>query len=64
MNNLTYAEEFVLEKLAGGDRPKQIACQREVSLTAISKITHRAREKLGAKTTYQAVAMYAVMSKK
>ena len=59
MKDLTYAEEFVLEKLSNGDCPKEIADQRGVTITAISKITHHAREKLGARTTYQAVAMFA-----
>lgn len=63
MKALTYAEEFVLEKLCGGDCPKSIAAQREVSVPAISKICHRARVKLGAKTTYQAVAMFARLTK-
>lgn len=58
MKLLTYAEEFVLEKLATGSCPKEIASQREVTITAISKITRHAREKLGARTTYQAVAMF------
>ena len=59
MKELTYAEEYVMERLARGDCPKKIASQREVTVTAISKIARQARVKLGARTTYQAVAMFA-----
>jgi DNA-binding NarL/FixJ family response regulator len=58
VDKLTWAEEAVMEHLAHGWHPKEIANQRSVTITAISKISRRAREKLGARTTYEAVALY------
>lgn len=59
MNKLNWAEEYVLTKLASGSCPKEIASDRNVTITAISKIGRHAKEKLGARTLYQAVAMFA-----
>lgn len=58
VDKLTWAEEAVLSELASGWHPKEIAHARGVTVTAISKIGRHAREKLGARTTYEAVAMF------
>lgn len=57
---LSLSEEFVITRLADGEHPKEIAEQRKVTRAAISQINRRIRVKMGARTTYQAVAMYAV----
>ncbi len=61
---LSLSEEFVLARLVDGDAPKLIADQRHVTRGAISQINRRIRTKMGAKTIYQAVAMYAVEQSK
>lgn len=57
---LSLGEEFVVSRLAEGDAPKEIAIQRKVTRPAISQISRRIKAKMGARTMYQAVAMYAV----
>lgn len=64
VKDLNWAEEYVLAKLADGQQVKEIAFARGVTITAISKHCRHAREKLGARTNYQAVAMYACLAKK
>ena len=61
---LSLSEEFVLSRLVDGDAPKEIAEQRHVGRGAISQNVRRIRVKMGARTTYQAVAMYAVEQSK
>lgn len=60
MGKLTRSEQDVLEKLANGEYPKEVADERGVSISAISKICRRAKAKLGARTTYQAVLFCAI----
>lgn len=60
MRKLTPAEESILDDLARGQHPKEIASERAVSVSAVSKICRRAKEKLEARTTYQAVLLFAL----
>jgi DNA-binding NarL/FixJ family response regulator len=59
-SRLTQHEESVLEDLARGMWPKEIASQRAVSVSAISKVCRRAENKLEARTLYQAVLLFAL----
>lgn len=61
---LTETEAWVLGELASGQFEKEIAACRGVTVTAISKIARHAREKLGARSTCQAVLFYALDSAK
>lgn len=57
---LSLSEQFVITRLVDGEAPKRIAEQRKVTRGAVTQVVRRIRAKYGAKTTYQAVAMFAV----
>jgi len=57
---LSRGEAYVLEQLAAGLPPKKIAAMRGVDPQTVRTSMFRAKAKLGARTTFQAVAMYAV----
>lgn len=61
---LSLSEEFVMVRLTEGQFPKEIAEQRKVGRGAISQINRRIKAKMGARTIYQAIAMYAVEKSK
>lgn len=57
---LSKGEAAVLELLVAGNPPKKIAAMQGVEPQTVRTCMFRAKAKLGAKTTFQAVAMFAV----
>jgi DNA-binding CsgD family transcriptional regulator len=56
---LTRKQAAVLEQLVGGMKICQIASQNGMDESSVNTHLSRAKAKLGAKTTFQAVAIFA-----
>lgn len=61
---LSRGEAEVLAMLIAGNPPKKIASLRGVDPQTVRTSMFRAKAKLGARTTFQACAMYAVLKVK
>ena len=56
---LSALEEETMQRLANGETFKEIEAERELSKNATNNRVRRVREKLGAQTTLQAMAIWA-----
>jgi DNA-binding CsgD family transcriptional regulator len=57
---LTATEIAVMDLVVSGEQPKRIADHVHLSCATVRSYLYRVRSKLGAKTTPQAAAIYAV----
>jgi DNA-binding NarL/FixJ family response regulator len=59
---LSSAEEQIMARLAAGDRIKAVAFDRNVQPNTVREQSRDAARKLGARSVFQAVALYALQS--
>lgn len=61
---LSMQEQLALQAVCDGKREKEIAADMGVAPSTVGNYLLRARHKLGARTTHQAVAMFSEMKVK